>query len=71
MERTTVHFRSGTKIHKALRLAAAILVLIMVGLAGKADARPGLPPEPDSPWFVDMNRFALSAHTGFKCEECH
>lgn len=22
-------------------------------------------------WFVDMNRFALSAHASFKCEDCH
>ena len=72
MERTRGHFRSGTKkICTALRPATVIIVLIMAGLAGKAGARLGLPPETASPWFVDMNRFALSAHTGFKCEECH
>jgi hypothetical protein len=26
---------------------------------------------PDSGWFVDMNRFAQSAHSGFQCRDCH
>lgn len=25
----------------------------------------------DTAWFVDLNRFAISAHSGFKCEDCH
>lgn len=25
----------------------------------------------DSSWFVDLNRFAASAHSGFNCEDCH
>jgi hypothetical protein len=26
---------------------------------------------PENSWFVDMNRFAASAHRSFSCEECH
>jgi len=26
---------------------------------------------PENSWFVDMNRFAASAHASFSCEECH
>jgi len=28
-------------------------------------------PDPGSTWFVDMNRYAQSAHTSLACEKCH
>ena len=38
-----------------------------------ASAQPGIPAVPDneSSWFVNLNRFAESAHGTFPCERCH
>ena len=71
MESKTVHPRSGSKTRMALWLTVAVIPLFVVGIAEKADAIVGFETESRSHWYVDMNRFALSAHTGFKCEDCH
>jgi hypothetical protein len=47
---------------------AALVLLVLSGIA-MAETAPTL--RTDSSWFVDMNRFAASAHSGFKCEDCH
>ena len=53
---------------------ATLLCCLMVAwgclTAGTAQGRTA-PASPQSTWFVDMNRFSTSAHTGIKCEECH
>jgi hypothetical protein len=46
-------------------------VLVLVTLSGFALAETARTVRNDSAWFVDMNRFAASAHSGFKCEDCH
>ncbi len=55
----------------ALWLTIGVIPLFLHGMSGKAAATVSFEPESGSPWFVDMNRFALSAHHGFKCEDCH
>ena len=71
MESKTVRPRSGLKTRMAMWLTVAVIPLFVVAIAGKADAIVGIETESRSHWYVDLNRFALSAHTGFKCEECH
>ncbi|MEJ2474725.1 MAG: multiheme c-type cytochrome [Desulfobacterales bacterium] len=71
MESKTVRPRSGLKTLTAMWLTVAVIPLFVVAIAGKADAIVGIETESRSNWHVDLNRFALSAHTGFKCEECH
>ncbi|MGA9535412.1 MAG: multiheme c-type cytochrome [Desulfobacterales bacterium] len=71
MESKTVRPRSGLKTLMAMWLTVAVIPLFGVAIAGKADAIVGIETESRSHWYVDLNRFALSAHTGFKCEECH
>ena len=71
MESKTVHPRSGFKTLMAIWLTVAVIPLFVVAIAEKADAIVGFETESRSHWYVDMNRFALSAHTGFKCEDCH
>jgi hypothetical protein len=71
LESKTVHPRSGLKTRMAIWLTVAVIPLFVVGIAGKVNAIVGFESESRSNWYVDLNRFALSAHTGFKCEECH
>ncbi|MGD8269708.1 MAG: multiheme c-type cytochrome [Desulfobacterales bacterium] len=71
MESKTVHPRSKFKTRKALWLTVAAISLLVVGIAGKADANVGHGTQPRSHWFVDMSRFNLSAHANFKCDDCH
>jgi len=71
LESKTVRPRSGLKTLTAMWLTVAVIPLFVVAIAGKADAIVGIETESRSNWHVDLNRFALSAHTGFKCEECH
>ena len=71
MESKTVRPRSGLKTLMAMWLTVAVIPFFVVAIAGKADAIVGIETESRSHWHVDLNRFALSAHTGFKCEECH
>lgn len=71
MESKTARPRSGLKTLTAMWLTVAVIPLFVVAIAGKADAIVGIETESRSNWHVDLNRFALSAHTGFKCEECH
>jgi hypothetical protein len=47
---------------------AALVLFVLSGIA-MAETAPTV--RTDSGWFVDMNRFAASAHAGFKCEDCH
>ena len=54
-----------------LRLAACILFIFLVWVPVGAMAVSVPEPAAGSSWFVDMNRFAKSAHAGFTCESCH
>lgn len=59
---------SRFKAASRLRVLVLIISLMaMPGIAAAADRNRA----PESSWFVDMNRFARSAHAAFKCEECH
>ncbi|MGW8187242.1 MAG: multiheme c-type cytochrome, partial [Desulfobacterales bacterium] len=42
-----------------------------VGFTGTVKETTTAAAEPQALWFVDMNRFSLSAHSAFTCEECH
>ena len=57
---------------RALRRTPALLVLLALAfvISGPAGARPA-PPASRTGWFVDMNRFAKSAHAALPCAECH
>lgn len=71
MESKAAHPRSGFKTRMTLWLTVAIFPLFVFGIAGNTDAIVGFETESQSHWYIDMNRFALSAHSGFKCEDCH
>ncbi len=51
-------------------LVALVLLPFWISGTAGAYARPDAGAG-DAPWFVDMNRFAKSAHAAFKCEDCH
>lgn len=71
MESKTVDPRSELNTLLMMCLKVTVITFLVIAIAGKADATVGFETESRSPWYVDLNRFALSAHTGFKCEECH
>jgi len=48
-----------------------LAVLLFCVLPGFAEAVPNTASFSQSTWFVDMNRFAASAHAALQCEECH
>ncbi|RJQ85667.1 MAG: hypothetical protein C4519_03095 [Desulfobacteraceae bacterium] len=53
----------------ALGLTFAALALFMLPGFASAATIPAV--KTDSTWFVDMNRFASSAHATFNCADCH
>lgn len=73
MESKTAHNWPG---HPQFRthlwaLGIGMLFLFLMGIPGWAAASPGPGVDTGASWFVDMNRFAQSAHAGFTCETCH
>ena len=66
MANERVHNRTWFKTFMALWVAAFV-----VGLTGNAEGNAERDTASQSHWFVDMNRYALSAHAGLKCEDCH
>lgn len=48
-------------------LVFGMLILALPATAAAVASRSPL----QSSWFVDMNRFAQSAHAAFKCDDCH
>ena len=52
-------------------IVLATIALILIGICGKAGAAMLPPSGTGSDWFIDMNRFALSAHAALKCDDCH
>ncbi len=48
-----------------------MLILLPLWTAATAGAYAKSNAGADAGWFVDMNRFAASAHAAFKCEDCH
>lgn len=69
MDRQRVFLVSQVAIVPCLILAFTALVLLP--LPDYAAAASERMVRTDSSWFVDMNRFGKSAHSGFKCEDCH
>ena len=55
----------------ARRTMIPVLVMVLLTLPGTAAAGVASASPLKSSWFVDMNRFAESAHAGFKCQDCH
>jgi hypothetical protein len=51
--------------------AVVVLMLMLLGIPGNAETAVKSDNLPDSGWFVDMKRFAQSAHAGFTCQDCH
>jgi uncharacterized protein with PIN domain len=66
-----IQYRSTLKIDRFLWLTIPIFFLIVIGGASRAEGIIDRPLSSQTHWFVDMNRFALSSHAGFKCEDCH
>jgi hypothetical protein len=56
--------------HLTVGIVMAVILLILSGI-GKADAVIVPPSGAGSDWFIDMNRFSLSAHAALKCVDCH
>lgn len=54
----------------AVMVFSAVFVLVSGGF-DRANAMRVPPSAGESAWFIDMNRFARSAHAGFTCVECH
>jgi hypothetical protein len=71
LESKTAFIRSWFKARITVCLTVAAISLLVDGIAVNAVALGAIETESQSPWFVDMNRFALSAHANFKCEDCH
>jgi hypothetical protein len=72
--RTESVFRDGDKsgfrriYSLSVGIALAALILLEMGMAEAAMAPPS---GTGSDWFIDMNRFSLSAHATLKCLDCH
>ncbi len=71
MKSKTMRFRPFPDIRRTTCLAAIALMLAFTGMPVNAAVSINTHNLPDSGWFVDMNRFAQSAHAGFKCRDCH
>ncbi len=71
MAREIYRNRTGFKTWVALCLTAAVIQLVMVGFPGNVEGSADNVTTSRANWFVDLNQFALSAHAGFKCEDCH
>ncbi|MFH0726681.1 MAG: multiheme c-type cytochrome [Pseudomonadota bacterium] len=54
-----------------LTFGIALAALMLIGISGSAEAVKLPPSGTASGWFVDMNRFTLSAHAALKCDDCH
>jgi hypothetical protein len=52
-------------------MKAGLVTLLLCILPGLTQAVTNTEARSQSTWFVDMNRFATSAHATFTCEECH
>ncbi len=52
-------------------LTVAAITLVAVGFAGNVEGSAETVTTSQANWFVDLNRFGLSAHASFKCEDCH
>ncbi len=65
--------RSGSRniccLYTVLLFAAGLV--LFSGSYAKANALRVSASTGESTWFVDMNRFARSAHAAFRCDECH
>lgn len=48
-----------------------MVVLLLCALPGLVEAMSNTASLSQSTWFVDMNRFASSAHATLQCEQCH
>ncbi len=62
-----------TDFMRYISLALIFAGLLSAGLV-QADSPAVVKPtvvKPDAAWFVDMNRYAASAHASFACEDCH
>lgn len=51
-------------------IVLALVAFILSGM-GRAQAAIAPPSDAGSDWFIDMNRFSLSAHSALKCVDCH
>ncbi len=71
MKYQTEHHYLRTAPAMGLRFCAGVLCLFLAWFPMQANAIPTPDAATGSSWFVDMNRFAQSAHAGFKCEACH
>ena len=68
----TVHIRSVFKSYLTPAvLTAAVVAFFAVGLADTVEGTVASNADSQAPWFVDMNRFSLSAHAAFTCDDCH
>ena len=67
----SLHCQADALQRLGMAAVIAILGLLPVGLAAHGHASPGPDIRSRSNWFVDMNRFALSAHASFDCGACH
>jgi ribosomal protein L31 len=54
-----------------LTFGIALGTLMLIGIRESAEAVKLPPSGTASGWFVDMNRFALSAHAALTCGDCH
>lgn len=63
--------RSWLKPLVAMCLTVVAIPLVVVGFAGNVEGSAETLITDQANWFVDLNRFALSAHGSFKCEDCH
>ena len=60
-----------SRLGSACRMMVCVFVMSFLTLPGIAVAGVASASPLKSSWFVDMKRFAESAHAGFKCEDCH
>ncbi len=66
------HFQTRIPKHGALRLLPRFLIVVTaLALCGVPEVWADASIGSDSSWFVDMNRYAASAHGALACEKCH
>ena len=71
MARVIFRNRSWFKTCIALWLVVVAVPQVVFGFANTVEESTKTVTTSQTNWFVDLNRFGLSAHAGFKCEDCH